>query len=347
MPEAARKTDLTTHPGSLAPGPCSPNVNIGDLAAWRAVPGGLGGGIEAASKAVKSMMDAVAWDPVTTPLELETIKAHLADSAGAAGSQGAPGASAAVETGFIKLGATNVQETATYTSAASSGAEPAARAAYTLAMKDAVASFASDAVKAIAGMTDTHTCEVPGVPPHGPGVVTKGSASVFFNDLPATRKDDELFEAAGGSNPIAMGCPTVFIGDAGGSPASADVSDQAAVAEQVEEQSNLQSTEAALVRAAQSGVPLIEVCPPCSRMPTAAENTHSTFAVRVVNDETNQPVRGVSLIVTLPDGTEETHVTDGNGEVVIDDLDEPGLCQVRCQIEDVTNEETAGFVRRE
>jgi uncharacterized Zn-binding protein involved in type VI secretion len=50
-------------------------------------------------------------------------------------------------------------------------------------------------------------------PLHGPGVVTRGCATVFVNDLPAVRQGDEVVEAAGGSDPIASGCATVFIGD--------------------------------------------------------------------------------------------------------------------------------------
>ncbi len=347
MPEAARKLDVTSHMGPLSDGPASDNVSIGDMPAWRAVPGGLAAGIEAASNAVKGLMDMPLLDPVETPLKLNLINAHLGQAASAAAGKGAPGASAQLTAGFTDLMATNTQETTTYTSGASSGAEPAARAAYTPAMKEAIASFASDAVETIAGMTDIHTCPAPGALPHGPGVVTKGSTSVFINDLPATRKDDQVFEAAGGPDPISAGCPTVFIGDAGGAPASAQSPTADEVAEQVEEHSQLQSTEAALVAGAASGMPLIEVCPPCERMPIAAEDRKSTFAVRVVDDETNEPVRGVALKITLPDGEEETHTTDGDGEVIIDDLDRPGMCDVKCEIEDAINDKTAGFVRRE
>src|SRR5437870_8968361 len=70
-------------------------------------------------------------------------------------------------------------------------------------------------------MTDIHVCSQPSGPvPHGPGVVTKGSRSVFINGLPACRQGDKLFEAAGGANPIAKGCSTVNIGDDGGGPAT-------------------------------------------------------------------------------------------------------------------------------
>ncbi len=348
MPEAARKNDVTGHLGPLMDGPASSDVSIGDMPAWRAVPAGLGSGIEAASKAVKSLMDKPLLDPPTLPMELAKINAHLLQSAGAAASTGSPAAGGQVSGGFTKLVATTVKETATYASgAAVPGGEPAARLAFTLVMKDEIAGFVGDAISAIAAMTDLHNCPAPGVPPHGPGVVTKGSASVFINDLPAARKGDQLFEAAGGADPISMGCTTVFIGDAGGSTAASTAPAAEDVDEQAEERSQLQSIEAALVSAAESGLALIEMGPQCSRLPAVVEETHSTFALRVVDDETNEPFAGVSLIVTLPDGAEETHVTDANGEILIDDLDEPGTCDVRCDLEDAINDETVDFVRRE
>jgi uncharacterized Zn-binding protein involved in type VI secretion len=65
----------------------------------------------------------------------------------------------------------------------------------------------------MAGMSDMHTCTTPGgVVPHGPGFVTKGSSTVTINGLAAARKDDQVMEACGGSNPISMGCPTVDMG---------------------------------------------------------------------------------------------------------------------------------------
>ncbi|MBI5866354.1 MAG: PAAR domain-containing protein [Planctomycetes bacterium] len=66
---------------------------------------------------------------------------------------------------------------------------------------------------AIAGTNDIHICPVPSGPaPHGPGVVTRGSSTVLINSLPAARQGDKVYEAAGGSDPIAMGCGTVVIG---------------------------------------------------------------------------------------------------------------------------------------
>lgn len=53
------------------------------------------------------------------------------------------------------------------------------------------------------------------VPPHGPGFVTKGSSTVNVGNLPAARMGDKVFEACGGQDSIATGCPAVNIGDGG------------------------------------------------------------------------------------------------------------------------------------
>jgi uncharacterized Zn-binding protein involved in type VI secretion len=72
----------------------------------------------------------------------------------------------------------------------------------------------------MASLADMHMCPMPaGAVPHGPGFVTKGSGTVLINNLPACRQNDKVMEACGGSDPIAMGCPTVLIGDSGGGAA--------------------------------------------------------------------------------------------------------------------------------
>jgi uncharacterized Zn-binding protein involved in type VI secretion len=50
------------------------------------------------------------------------------------------------------------------------------------------------------------------VPPHGPGVVIDGSATVMINNLPACRLGDTVLEALGGPNKIVKGESTVIIG---------------------------------------------------------------------------------------------------------------------------------------
>src|SRR5512137_1539801 len=64
---------------------------------------------------------------------------------------------------------------------------------------------------------DMHVCPMlnPGVPPppHVGGPITKGSASVNIGGAPAARVGDML-TCSGPPDTIAMGCPTVLIGDA-------------------------------------------------------------------------------------------------------------------------------------
>ena len=67
------------------------------------------------------------------------------------------------------------------------------------------------AILAAAAMTDIHTCTTP-LPPHGPGVVIKPSATVIIAGMPAARMGDEMLEAIGPPNFVAGGCPTVIIG---------------------------------------------------------------------------------------------------------------------------------------
>ena len=55
-------------------------------------------------------------------------------------------------------------------------------------------------------LIDIHLC-----PWHGPGIVIKGSSSVFINGFPATRILDEVVEVV--PNIIIQGSPTVLIGD--------------------------------------------------------------------------------------------------------------------------------------
>ncbi len=321
MPEAARKTDMTTHSPPLNPGPGSSDVKTGFLPQWRALPAGMGAGIESASKKMKELMDSPSLDPVSTAMKLGQIGAALAQDAGAAAAKGAAGAPGAVSGGFTSLMTTNTALTATYTTAAAvPGGEPAAKQAYTEGIKAAAAAFASSAMGALAGVTDMHMCSMPAGPvPHGPGVVTKGSKTVFINNLPAARKDDKVFEACGGEDPIAMGCGTVLIGDDGGGPPSGDAG-SAVDEEQVEEEQQVQSSEAALSSAAGSAVPLIEVAQQCRIIPPVPLKSWVMF--RLIDDDTEEPFAGVPFKVRLPDGTEVVQATDENGEIEIEDIEE-------------------------
>jgi hypothetical protein len=68
----------------------------------------------------------------------------------------------------------------------------------------------------MASLSDMDICPVlVPIPPHGPGFVTRGSSTVKIGNLPAARQGDQVYEACGGANPIALGCMTVMIGDSG------------------------------------------------------------------------------------------------------------------------------------
>jgi uncharacterized Zn-binding protein involved in type VI secretion len=89
---------------------------------------------------------------------------------------------------------------------------PAAKTAEELAKASALASMSSTITSA-AGGADIHVCMTPlPIPPHGPGVVIDGSATVVINGLPACRQGDTVLESLGPPNKIAMGFPTVIIG---------------------------------------------------------------------------------------------------------------------------------------
>lgn len=65
-------------------------------------------------------------------------------------------------------------------------------------------------------LADFHVCPiVKGVVPDVGGMVLKGSPTVLINFMMACRVGDMVVEIPGGPNPIAMGCPTVMIGEAG------------------------------------------------------------------------------------------------------------------------------------
>lgn len=108
--------------------------------------------------------------------------------------------------------AVTTAETATKAAAGTPGA-PAALAAEQ-ATKTAALSAMSSAISAAAGGgSDIHICAVPSpVPPHGPGVVIDGSATVSINFLPACRLGDTILEALGPPNKITKGETTVIIG---------------------------------------------------------------------------------------------------------------------------------------
>ncbi len=337
MPEAARVSDATQHGSPLNPGIGSPNVKIGFMPAWRALPKGMGAGVEEAADTMKDLMGSASLDIGSAPAKLAKVFAALMQDAPKAAAHGAPAAPGAVAGGFTTLIAANVALTAAYVAgAAVPGGEPAARTAYTEGIKAAAAGFAAASMSAIAGVTDSHLCPVPaGIPPHGPGVVTKASKSVYINNLPAARKDDRVFEALGGADPVAVGCPTVFIGDDGGGPGpssdAAGGASQEQTDKQQEQQEQARSTEAALIEAAATGVALVEVCPQCAQIERAAATGPPTGWVlfRLVRHDTGEPLAGARVRIRRPDGTGQVYTTNQHGEIEIDDLrPAAGTCAV-------------------
>jgi uncharacterized Zn-binding protein involved in type VI secretion len=104
-------------------------------------------------------------------------------------------------------------ETATKAAAGTPGA-PAALAAEQATKGAALSAMSSAIMAAAGGGSDIHTCAVPSpVPPHGPGVVIDGSATVQTNFLPQCRLGDTILEAiAPAPNKIVKGEMTVIVG---------------------------------------------------------------------------------------------------------------------------------------
>ncbi|MCP5420022.1 MAG: hypothetical protein H6970_03165 [Gammaproteobacteria bacterium] len=214
MPFAARVTDMTSHSPPLSPGPGSLNVFIGFLPAWRALPAAMGGAVDAISNSMNSFMMRPQMTPVDATASIAQISANLVQGGVAAAAAGSPAAATAASTSVTAVNTANVALTTAWTAASAvPGGQPAANIAYTEGIKAAMAAAASAVMAAMAGISDMHICPIPvPIPPHGPGFVTKGSSTVVINNLPAARQGDQVMEACGGADPIALGCMQVQIG---------------------------------------------------------------------------------------------------------------------------------------
>lgn len=184
MPQgpAARLGDAVVHPTPpiLTGGPPAVTVLIGGQPAWKGIPLAAAPGIMATSTSTQATLQT-----------LETTA--LAAEAAAVAAAGTPGAPAAVATAT------------------------AARLAAETAKASSLAANSASIAAAAAGGSSTHACALPWpIPPHGPGVVIDGSATVMIENCPACRMGDTIIEAIGPPNKITMGCPTVIIGDSGG-----------------------------------------------------------------------------------------------------------------------------------
>ncbi|HPE73518.1 MAG TPA: PAAR domain-containing protein [Candidatus Competibacter sp.] len=187
---------------------------IGFMPAWRALPTAMAGAVDAISNSMNSFMMRPQMTPVDATASLAQISQALVQGGTAAAASGAPAAAGTAGSMVGTLTTTNVALTATWTAASVvPGGQPAANIAYTEGIKAAAAVAASAVMAAMAGISDMHICPIPvPIPPHGPGFVTKGSSTVMINKLPAARQGDQVMEACGGADPIAMGCMTVLIG---------------------------------------------------------------------------------------------------------------------------------------
>jgi uncharacterized Zn-binding protein involved in type VI secretion len=221
MPMAAMVTGQTGHLMTpLAPGPGCLTVLIGGFPAWRALPAGLGNAVESISTLMNSFMLRPAMTPVDATPWLVKISKSLDQGAGKAAGLGAPVAAATAKSQIASLNTANgLLSTAWGLASVVPANKPAADKAYTEGIKAAAAVAACAVIASMAGLSDMHNCPVPvPIPPHGPGYVTVGSATVVIGGLAAARQGDLVFEACGGPAPIAMGCPTVMIGDVNGGP---------------------------------------------------------------------------------------------------------------------------------
>jgi len=366
---AARILDLTAHGVPMTPGTGSMDVLIEMFPAWRALPAGVGSGLEAASQEMESFMQSPVLTPANATPKIVNIAKGLIESSIKAATKGNVAAVGQTVGGLVTLVTTNIALTATWTAASAvPGGQPAANTAYTEGIKAAAAAAASAAFSAVAGLTDMHMCPIPcPIPPHGPGVVTQGAKDVVINNLPACRMNDKVVEACGGSAPITKAALNTIIGDkgpasgkkGGGAAGGAGAGDKAAKeqAKKQQEKYDAESAEAMLVQCGAIGAALV----PClqddntAEGPVAddettgeeqeAEETCSRFELQVLDKDDGRPLPNVTLLITLPNGEQQRCTTDADGMVVIDDLEEPGACDVTCEIEGATNADTADFVR--
>jgi uncharacterized Zn-binding protein involved in type VI secretion len=163
---------------------------------------------------------------------------------------------------------------------------------------------------------DMATCAGP------PDSIVKGSATVLIGNMPAARLGDTT--AHGGV--ITVGCPTVMIGDsgAGGGGGSGGGGGGGAGAESAESPST----------AGGGGPPAdgyyddteLSVCQPGQPMQSVGTGTH-WLELEMVN-QAELPVAGQPYHVVLPDGKEVSGSLDGQGQVRITGIKDPGPCRI-------------------
>jgi hypothetical protein len=77
--------------------------------------------------------------------------------------------------------------------------------------------------------------------------------------------------------------------------------------------------------------------------PLRQEKKLTWIEIKIMNDQTGQPVNWVRLTVKTPDGNEAYYTTNAAGIIRIDDI-EPGTCDVSCDVKGVHLKDTLSFV---
>ena len=173
--------DPTAH-GVPLNGVGCPTVLIGGQPAWRALVPGAAGGAGVGASAVASLQGARATTDAAILVAETATKTALAS--------GVPPAIATAK-----------------------ATEESVKAASAASMSALMLSTAASLAAAGGGPPDLTTCPVPlPLPPHGPGMVTAGSATVAIGGYLAARMGDQIVEALGPPNSILSGLPTVMIG---------------------------------------------------------------------------------------------------------------------------------------
>lgn len=223
-----------------------------------------------------------------------------------------------------------------------------------------------------ARISDNHVCPmVTGVVPHVGGPINKGEPTVMIGYMPAARLGDTLIcvgppdvivkgsftvkigympaarltdTTAHGGTIMGPGCVTVMIGDAGGGGgggAGGGPGDRPSPSD--DNSSEAPTTEAvkgSLVSAAITGGALVATF----AKDGTAEDIKSTFALKVVLDENDEPIPGIEVQITLPTGEMVEERTDSSGRVRIPEVDAPGMCSVTCELDDARLPRTYDFV---
>jgi len=165
--------------------------------------------------------------------------------------------------------------------------------------------------------------------PHATGTILKGSTTVMIGYMPAARVSDPIGPpTVCAGNAIALGCPTVLIGDQGGGgstgggaggggasgggggtgaggPAAATAQPQSTYAETAPAQ------------------------PAVAGPPTQNVGTGTHWLEIEMVDEAEQPVVGERYTIRLPDAKEVSGGLDDKGRVRITGIQKPGSWQIR------------------